>query len=91
MNDNSYNPSEFLSKFRERVKAMPRCPFCGKSNYSVNQEFAQILVQGRISGIQIGTSIPAGVISCDNCGHIEFFALGAYDMLPKHEVEKNEQ
>ena len=51
------------------------------------KEFASITVNDNYEGIRIGTSIPAGIVICKKCGHIDLFALGALGLLPKKDKE----
>ena len=36
-----------------------------------------------LKGLDLGPSIPSGLIVCENCGHIELFALGSLGLLKK--------
>lgn len=33
----------------------------------------------------VGPNIPAGVVVCENCGHMEFFAMGSLGLLKAEE------
>lgn len=88
---NNYNPNEFIEKFNKKTSGrnLPTCPYCGGQNFTVMDSVASILIGKDLSSISIGPSIPSGVIACTNCGHLEFFALGALGLLPQKEDSNN--
>ena len=61
------------------------CRFCGGQRFTSTDKLATILIGDDLNSISIGPSIPSGMIVCENCGHIEFFALGALGLLSKKE------
>ena len=85
-----YNPQDFgnaiSSKINGRVIA---CPVCGSVHFTIPGKMASIIIGDSFDGIQIGNSIPSGMLVCSNCGCIQFVALGALGLLPK--TENNEQ
>lgn len=52
-----------------------KCPICGSATFSMQKEFTSLLVNGDLDEIKIGQYIPAGTLLCNNCGHLDFFAL----------------
>lgn len=88
---NNYNPNKFIEKLNEKMagRNLPNCPYCGGTNFSVTDSVASILIGKDLSSISIGPSIPAGVVVCTNCGHIDLFALGALGLLPQKEDSDN--
>lgn len=77
-----YNPNKFIEVLSRKINnRIPPCPFCGGIKFTSTPEYANINLSDEIGNIKIGTSIPAGIVVCENCGHIEFFALGALKML----------
>lgn len=78
-----YESQEFLKALDERTKghAIPPCPFCGGSTFTVSSQVAKVIIGENIDEISIGSTIPAGVIVCKKCGHLNFFAIGALGML----------
>ena len=46
-----------------------------------NPLFAAILIGEDMSSINIGPHIPSGMIICEYCGHIDFFALGVLGLV----------
>lgn len=91
--DNKFDPQQFTSKLISVLKthSVPTCPFCGGNEFTSTNEFASITINNSFENIVIGQSIPAGMVICTKCGHIEFFALGALGLLPKKEEDNNEQ
>ena len=51
------------------------------SKFTTTSKVAKIIINENIDGISIGPIIPAGVLVCEGCGHIEFFALGTLGLL----------
>ena len=88
---NKYKPTEFIYALGEKMKGrnVPNCPYCGGHNFTSTDKFATILIGDDTKGINLGPSIPSGMIVCETCGHIEFFALGALGLLRNEEEEKD--
>ena len=86
-----FDQNEFLQKLTPKLVGFrfQKCPYCGGERFTTTNEFASIVVSKSFEGLQIGNAIPAGMVICQNCGHIEFFALGALQMLPKKEDDKD--
>lgn len=84
-----FNSSEFLDKLKKALTRppFPTCPFCGGGEFTSMKEFASIIVNDNYEGIRIGTSVPAGIVICKKCGHVDLFALGVLGMLPKKDKE----
>ena len=80
---NKFDSDEFLKVLDKKFKGreLPNCPFCGGQKYTTVSQYANIVVNDNFEGLELGTTIPSGIIVCENCGHIEFFALGALGML----------
>ena len=85
-----YNNQEFLEAINQKMGGhkVPQCPYCGGQKFTTPEQFASILIGDDLAGINLGPTVPAGMIICEKCGHIEFFALGLMDLLPK-ESSKN--
>ena len=62
-------------------RGIPNCPYCGGQTFTSTDKFATILIGEDIHSINLGPSIPSGILVCANCGHIEFFALGSLGLL----------
>ena len=41
----------------------------------------KILIAEDTKNINLGPNIPAGMVICEKCGHIEFFAMGPLGLL----------
>ena len=83
-----YNSRMFVEKFNKKVSQIPECPYCHGTNFTTTEECAIILIGNDTKNLNLGPHIPAGMVICQNCGHIEFFALGTYGLL---EDDKNEE
>ena len=88
---NNYNPNKFIEKLNEKMNGrnFPVCPYCGGQKFTSTDSAASVLIGKDLSSISIGPSIPAGIVICEKCGHIELFALGALGLLPKKEESEN--
>lgn len=86
-----YKSNEFISRISQKLPngSYPTCPYCKGTNFSALPQFASILINTDMKNLNLGPSIPCGMVICNNCGHIEFFALGALGMLDNKE-NKNE-
>lgn len=78
-----YKPNDFISAINKKIGSgnLPACPLCGKRKYTTTDQLATILIGTQFDEINIGPSIPAGMMICENCGHIDFVALGALGLL----------
>lgn len=78
-----YNPQIFIDALSNKMgrRIVPACPYCGGQNFTSTDKFASILIGDETNSINIGPSIPSGMLICTNCGHIEFFALGSLGLL----------
>lgn len=78
-----YNPNEFIAALGKKMnrREIPNCPYCGGDKFTTTQNFATILIGYDTNNINLGPSIPAGMVICENCGHLEFFAMGPLGLL----------
>ena len=78
-----YEPDRFIAAFKKAIgtRPSPACPFCGKRQYTTTDKMASVLIGNDLDGVSIGPTIPSGMLICENCGHIDFFALGVLGLL----------
>lgn len=86
-----FESREFLNALTKRKngQVVRSCPHCGGSKFTTTSQVAKIIVGENIDGINLGPIIPAGMLICENCGHIDFFAIGALGMLNTKEGESD--
>ena len=85
-----YDPQKFISIIKDKTGGKRLvCPFCNGSQFTTTEDFATVLIGKELSCISIGLSIPSGMIICQKCGHIDFFALGALDLLNNREEDND--
>lgn len=86
-----YKSSEFVEALLGKMgkRDAPPCPFCGGREYTAIDKYVTILIGSDLEAINIGPSIPSGVLVCETCGHIDLFALGSLGMLNKKETEED--
>jgi len=82
-----YNPNEFIGALSQKMngRGFPNCPYCGGKNFTTTKSFATILIGEDTKNINLGPNIPAGMVVCENCGHMEFFAMGSLGLLKAEE------
>lgn len=85
-----YIASRFIEEINKKAKHLS-CPFCGCNNFTTTESMAKIIIDKDFKAMDLGTTIPAGMIVCTNCGHMEFFALGSLGLLPQKEGKDGEQ
>ena len=95
-NSEKYNPNVFIARLQERLanNAMPTCRFCGGTEYYSGPQYVPMIATDVFDKVALKESIPAGAVVCKKCGHVELFALGALDLLPKRNasvIEKVEE
>lgn len=78
-----YNPNRFISAIQGKLinGRIPQCPFCGGKKYTSTDSVAGILISNDTKNLNIGPNIPSGMLICENCGHIDFFALGVLGLM----------
>lgn len=78
-----FNPADFIKALQNKMRGrgLPACPYCGGNKFTTTENIATILIGTDIEGINIGPHIPCGMIVCEQCGHMEFFALGALGLM----------
>ena len=86
-----YQPHEFIKALGIKMndREVPNCPYCGGQSFTSTDKFATILIGDDTKSINIGPSIPSGMLVCSNCGHIELFALGSLGLLKKGEENQD--
>lgn len=73
--------ADVAKKLIERKASQP-CNRCGHAQFSLLEEFSNIMIQKDLKGLVIGgPSVPVAVVVCNNCGAITFHALGALGLL----------
>lgn len=82
---NKYNPQDFITKLEKKVNGrdIPTCPYCGGEKFTTTEKFATIIIGDDLENVTLGPTIPSGMLICENCGHVDFFALGSLGMLVK--------
>lgn len=88
----NFKSDEFIKALEQATnnRIIPSCPYCGGNNFTTTDSFSSIIIGKNPNSLTLGTSIPAGMVICSRCGHIEFFALGALGLLPKKENTNGE-
>lgn len=88
-----FDVRKFLEAMDNRTKGhtIPKCPYCGNSKYSTSSQVAHIIVNETVDEMGIGKGIPSGMIICKNCGHIDFFAIGALGLLNQGQEENHDE
>jgi len=63
--------------------AIKPCSRCGHPKFSLLDGFVNFPLAQEVSNNVIigGPNVPSAVVACENCGHLEFHALGAIGLL----------
>ena len=74
-----YKPEEFINAINKKMlnNKMRACPFCGGEKFTTTGDVAAIVVGKDTNVFELGPIISSGMIICEKCGHIDFFALSA--------------
>ena len=51
------------------------CPICQGRSFNMPPHIATVLLTDTLGTVKVGDHIPAAVIVCNKCGHMDFFAL----------------
>ena len=91
-----FEPELFKKKLIERIRDKTHhliCPYCGGEKFTTTKSLAAVLTGEEVDQLSLGSYIPAGMLICEQCGHIEFFALGALEMNDNKDTEnkKNDE
>lgn len=83
-----YESREFIDIVTKKANIKQhKCPFCGGEKFTTPEHFCTIPMSQDLNDVVLGPHVPAGMIVCENCGHIEFFALGILG-IGKNEKDK---
>ena len=92
-NMKKFEPELFQKKLIKRISSKTHhliCPYCGYEKFTTTKSLAAILTGEEINNLTIGSYIPSGMLICEKCGHIEFFALGVLGMNDNQQNEKKQ-
>ncbi len=59
-----------------------KCPICGCRDFHCQPEPSTLLLTSKLNAIELKTYVPAVLVSCKKCGHIDLFSavtLGAIE------------
>ena len=78
-----YDSDLFYDKLVSKLQdgKFPACPFCGCDEYATEVSYANILTDDRLGRASLDSSIPSGILICQNCGHMDYFVLGILGAL----------
>ena len=78
-----YDSRRFITELRKKLDSndVSPCPICGKRSFTTTDKVAAILIGDDTQSLSLGPNIPSGMLICENCGHISFFALGILGLM----------
>ena len=85
----NYDPNKTLAKLREKGFLGYKCPICKNTAFSVQANYTTILLSESLDEIQLKSFVPAAIVICKHCGHIDLFSLFELGVIDK-ENEENE-
>lgn len=78
----TYNPQAFIKTISQKTEGKNIiCPVCGGTKFTSTEYLSSVLIGTDTKDLNLGPTIPAGMLICQKCGHIDFFALGALGLL----------
>jgi hypothetical protein len=86
-NNKTFDSNLAVSKILEKGAAKYICPICSGKEFTVSDTPGTILTTKVLGSVQIGRHVPCAIMVCNNCGHLDFFALGSLGLL--NEVKKD--
>lgn len=67
------------------------CPICHQSRYTLLDGYFVNVIQDKYQGMQLGGRLlPSVMLVCNNCGHLENFALGVLGLMEAEEKKEGE-
>ena len=86
-----YDGKAFVNAVTKKTNGfnMAKCPFSGGNQFTTPEEFGSIIIGKDLHSINLGPSVPVGMIICQNCGHIDFFSLGILGLINNEEDNKD--
>ena len=82
-----FNQNDFIDALQRKFPSGQKCSACNGMQFIVGKEYATIYLGKSFDSITLGPNIPAGVLVCSQCGHIELFSLGIMGLMPKGEKD----
>jgi len=80
---------KIINILNTKIKA--HCPMCGHNNFTLASSYIRNDLQDDLESVNLGgPSIPSVAIICTNCGFISNHAIGILGLLPKNEVQNEE-
>ena len=79
----TYGQKTLIELALKRKNALLPCSRCGHNTFSVLDKYGRIELQDDFKTVLLGgPSIPCAIVICNNCGHVDFHALGSLDLMP---------
>ncbi len=84
---NNYSAEKFIKSIARKTGDAKEsvCSSCGCTEFVTINAFVSLPTGEDFVAATLGTAIPAGILICKRCGHIELFALGTLGLLQKKE------
>ena len=83
MNEEHIDSQRVIDELTKRGATQP-CARCGGKQFTVAQDFVNLVMQQSTDSIVIGgPTIPAAVAVCTHCGAITLHALGVLGLMPQ--------
>ena len=81
-----YKAEQFISTINKQFDAENYvCPFCKGTEFITSDSYAVITTASNIPFVTLSPDIPAAMIICEKCGHIDFFSLRVLGLLKEGE------
>ena len=71
----TFDINKAVQDLKQRGLTNYKCPICGKSSFSCQGEPSTLLLTSKLNVIELKSYVPALLVTCETCGHIDAFNL----------------
>jgi predicted nucleic-acid-binding Zn-ribbon protein len=75
---------------RDKWTTARGCPFCGNTKWTIQNQLGALILMDKSGNMDLSSSYPNVVVTCDNCKYTVLFNAVPMDVLPKEGVVMEE-
>ena len=76
-----YDINKAVQALKQRGLLQYKCPICGNSSFGCQGEPSTLLLTSNLNVIELKSYVPALLVTCNMCGHIDAFNLMNLDAI----------
>ena len=84
-------PDSIRKKIADKLNELgisTKCPMCGDGEFLIVDGYVIPVLQNGVKNLKLsGISLPTAAATCNRCGYIIQFALGAFGLMEEKEKE----